>query len=304
MVSIAPTLSERHDHPILGVSTLIGNLILMALISAVVKTLSLTYPLGEILLFRFIFAMLFFWVILFSGVGITALSTKRPLEHAIRSFSGICSLGLFYYAVTVIPIADATALAYSAPIFITLFSVFLLDEAIGLRRWLAVIVGFIGVVLITQPGGADWNAGFTAAVGSAITGALVAIWLRRLSSSEKSVSIGLYYNSTGTLVCMAWVIYSGWVSPQGDDLLIFLIFGLMCAAQQWLLTISFRYAEASLLAPFEYLAMIFAAIVGYIFWDEIPVLTTWLGAGVIAASGLFIFMRKSQLSDQDHEFDE
>ena len=145
--------------------------------------------------------------------------------------------------------------------------------------------------MIAQPGGADWNAGFVAAVGSAIAGALVAIWLRRLSSSEKSVAIGLYYNSTGTVFCVAWVVYSGWVLPQGSELLMFLIFCIMCAAQQWLLTISFRYAEASLLAPFEYLAMVFAAIVGFVFWDEVPVLTTWLGGMVIAASGLFIFMR-------------
>ena len=83
--------------------------------------------------------------------------------------------------------------------------------------------------------------------------------------------------------------------PQGIDLLMFLVFGIMCAGQQWLLTISFRYAEASLLAPFEYLAMIFAAIVGFVFLGEVPVLTTWLGGAVIAASGLFIFKRKQQL---------
>ena len=299
MVSVVTTLSERRDHSVLGIATFIGNLILMSLISALVKTLSLSFPLSEILLFRFLFAMLFFWLILFSTTGIGSLSTKRPLEHVIRSFAGICSLGLFYYAVTVIPIADATALAYAAPIFITLFSIFLLDETIGIRRWLAVIIGFAGVILIAQPGGSDWNAGFAAAVGSAVTGALVAIWLRRLSSSEKSVVIGLYYNSTGTLFCLAWVVYTGWVLPQGSELLMFLIFGLMCAAQQWLLTISFRYAEASLLAPFEFLAMVFAAIVGFIFWDEVPVLTTWLGGVVIAASGLFIFMRKRQRISQD-----
>lgn len=83
--------------------------------------------------------------------------------------------------------------------------------------------------------------------------------------------------------------------PQGIDLLMFLVFGIMCAGQQWLLTISFRYAEASLLAPFEYLAMIFAAIVGFVFFGEVPVLTTWLGGAVIAASGLFIFKHKQQL---------
>jgi drug/metabolite transporter (DMT)-like permease len=297
MATVVTTLSERRDHPLLGISAFVGNIILMALISALVKTLAQAYPLGEILLIRFIFASLSFWLILFSTAGFIALKTRRPIDHMIRSFSGIFSLGMFYYAVSVIPIADATALAYAAPIFITLFSIFLLDEIIGIRRWLAVITGFIGVLLIAQPGGAEWNAGFGAAIGSAVSGALVAIWLRRLSSSEKSVTIGVYYNSTGTLFCLALVAYGGWVLPVGNDLFLFLVFGLMCAAQQWLLTVSFRYAEASLLAPFEYLALVFAAIVGFVFWDEVPVLTTWLGAAVIAGSGLFIFMRKRQRAE-------
>ena len=264
----------------------------MALISASVKALSDSYPLGEILLIRFAFAALFFWFILLSTTGLSGLSTNRPFGHAIRTVSGITSLSLFFFAVSVIPMADATALSYSAPIFITLLSIFLLKETIGVRRWLAIIAGFIGVLLIAQPGGAGWNIGVVAGIASAITGALVAIWLRRLSSTERSVTIGLYYNNTGVLVCIVWVLLMGGVLPRGEDLLLFCVFGAMCAAQQWLLTNSFRYAEASLLAPFEYLAMIFAAIVGYLFWGEVPVLTTWIGAAVIASSGLFIFVRK------------
>ena len=118
--------------------------------------------------------------------------------------------------------------------------------------------------------------------------------VRKLSDTEKSVTIGTYYNSLGCLVCLGWVLLSGWLTPRGDDLLLFLALGLGCGLQQWLLTVSFRYAEASLLAPFEYLAMVFAALVGYLFWGEIPLLTTWLGAAIIAASGLFIFVRRQQ----------
>ncbi|MFT5658392.1 MAG: drug/metabolite transporter (DMT)-like permease [Gammaproteobacteria bacterium] len=294
MTSVAVAISQSRDHPTLGISTFIANLVLMALVSASVKALSVDYPLGEILAFRFAFAALFFWTILLSTTGLSGLSTRRPIDHAIRTVSGITSLSLLFFAVTQIPIADATALSYSAPIFITLLSIFLLKETIGLRRWLAIIAGFIGVLLIAQPGVAGWSIGMAAAIASAITGALVAIWLRRLSHTEKSVTIGLYYNTSGALVCLAWMLAINGILPTGEDLLLFCVFGLMCAAQQWLLTISFRYAEASLLAPFEYMAMIFAAIVGYLFWGEIPVLTTWLGAAVIAASGLFIFVRRQR----------
>ena len=288
-------INEHRDHPALGIWTFIGNLLLMALLSAAVRELvNRDYPLSEVLLSRYLFASSFFWIILLSTAGLAGLATQRPLDHAIRSISGIVSLALLYFAITRIPIADATALAYAAPIFITVLSIFLLGEVIGLQRWLAVIAGFIGVLLIARPEADGWDIGVIAAAGSALTGALVAIWLRKLSSSEKSVSIGIYYNSLGSLVCLAWVLWSGWLTPRGADLWLFLGFGIGCGMQQWLLTVSFRYAEASLLAPFEYLAMVFAAIVGFVFWGEVPVLTTWIGGAIIAASGLFIFMRRQK----------
>ncbi len=287
--------SERRDHPELGTATFVGNLAIMALLSATVRELvNRDYPLAEVLLLRYVFASGVFWVILLSTAGLAALATRRPRDHAIRSVSGIISLALLYYAITLIPIADATAIAYAAPIFITLLSIFFLGEVIGPRRWIAVILGFAGVLLITQPQADSWNVGALAALGSAISGAMVAVWLRKLSSSEKSVAIGIYYNSLGSLVCLGWVLLSGWLTPRGVDTWLFVGFGLGCGLQQWLLTVSFRYAEASLLAPFEYLAMVFAAIVGYVFWGEIPTLTTWAGGAIIAASGLFIFKRRQR----------
>ena len=288
-------ISEQRDHPALGITTFVGNLLLMTLLGAAVRELVLRdYPLGEVLLFRFLFASSFFWVILFFTVGFAALATRRRLDHAIRGLSGVVSLSLFYFSLTRIPIADATAITYAAPIFITVLSIFLLGEVIGLRRWVAVLLGFVGVLLIARPQAESWDVGLLAALGSAFFGALVAIWLRKLSSSEKPVVIGVYYNSLGSLVCLAWVLMSGWLTPRENDLWLFAAFGLGCGLQQWLLTVSFRYAEASLLAPFEYLAMVFAAIVGYVFWGEIPVLTTWIGAAVIAASGVFIFVRRQK----------
>ena len=287
--------TDLRDRPRLGIATFVGNLALMALIGAAVRELvARGYPLAEVLLWRYVFAAGLFWALLVMTAGLAGLVTRRPLDHAIRGASGVLSLGLFYFAITRIPIADATALAYAAPIFITVLSIFLLGEVIGPRRWIAVVAGFIGVLLIARPGGAGWDIGVAAAAGSAVTGALVAIWLRKLASSERAVTIGLYYNSLGVGVCAAWTIFAGWLTPRGDDWLLFAAFALGCGAQQGLLTISFRYAEASVLAPFEYLAMVFAAIVGYAFWGEVPSTATWLGAAIIAGSGLFIFMHRQQ----------
>jgi drug/metabolite transporter (DMT)-like permease len=295
-VANALSYSGHQNNPTLGIATFVGNLILMVFISAGVRTLVVRdYPLAEILLFRYLFACGFFWIILLSTIGLPGLATKRYFDHFFRSTVGILSLGMFYFAVTKIPLADATAIAYAAPIFISVLAIFLLGEKIGVQRWVAVVAGFIGVLLIARPVGTSLNFGVVAAVASAFTGALVAIWLRKLSSSEKPVAIGTYYNSLGSLICLFWVVSTGWLVPHQDDFILLTGFGLMCGIQQWCLTISFRYAEASLLAPFEYLAMVFAAIAGFLLWDEVPVLMTWIGAAVIAASGLFIFMRRQKL---------
>ena len=129
-------LGGHRDHPTLGIATFVGNLMLMTLLSAAVRELvNREYPLSEVLLLRYLFASLFFWLILFSTTGLAGLATRRPLDHAIRSVSGVVSLGLLYFAITRIPIADATALAYAAPIFITVLSIFLLGEEIGLRGY-------------------------------------------------------------------------------------------------------------------------------------------------------------------------
>ena len=292
MAASSQSLAGHRDLPGFGITVFIGNLAIMALLGAGVRELlGRGYPLAEVLLLRFTFASLIFWGVLLTTVGFAGLATRRPIDHAIRGFSGVFSLGLLYFALSRIPLADATAIAYAAPIFITVLAIFLLGETIGIRRWLAVIAGFAGVVLIAQPGGSGWDIGMLAAAGSAFGGAFVAIWLRKLSSSERSVTIGVYYNSLGTLICAGWMIWSGGRLPGIDDAWLLAGFALGCGLQQWLLTISFRYAEASLLAPFENLAMVFAAIVGFLVWGEVPALTTWLGAAVIAASALFILRR-------------
>ncbi|MFT5502328.1 MAG: drug/metabolite transporter (DMT)-like permease [Gammaproteobacteria bacterium] len=285
-------VNHRRDKPALGIATFMGNLLLMTILSAFVKLLSETYPLSAILLIRFFSAFLFFSLLVFPRFGISGLHTKRPWEHAIRSFSGVASLSMFFFAISMVPMADATAISYSAPLFITILSIFFLNEKIGPARWSAVIAGFCGVLIIAQPTGATINSGLVAAIGSAIFGAIVAIWLRRLSDTEKSATIGFYYNTTGLSICIAWFLFNDPVYPNPADMGLFLIFALCCAAQQWLLTISFRYAEASLLAPFDYFAMVFAAILGYWVWFEIPTIETIIGGSIIAVSGLVIFFRK------------
>jgi len=280
------------DRPMLGIALLMLSLLTMAGMGALAKILTTDLTVAQILLFRYVLATLPFLFLLPRNGGAETLRIKKPAGLVIRTVSGITSLSLYFYAIATIPLADATALAYAAPIFVVILSVPFLGEVIGCRRWLAVVVGFVGVLLITQPGDAGWNLGYLAGVGSAMFGAVVAVWLRRLAPVEKISTIAIYYNLAGALFFGVWVLVIGWTTPDVGDLFLLLLLGMLAGPQQYLLTASYRYAEASLLAPYDYVAMMFAAGIGYVFWSEAPALTTWMGCGVIAGSGIFVAYRE------------
>ena len=293
-----PQVSDSHlgDKPLLGVALFLGCLMLMSGITALVKLLGEGYPLQQLLLFRFGLAAITFVCLMPGNGGFSVLNTRRPLDHAIRTWSGIISLSAFFYAVTQIPIADATAISYAAPIFIVLLSIPFLGETIGIRRWFAVLFGFAGMLLIAKPGVLAFEPGYIAAIVSAVFGAMVAVWLRRLAPTEKTVTSGLYYNTTGALVMAIWVATTGWTMPSLPDLALMILLGLIAGPQQYLFAAAYRFAEASMLAPLDYVILIFAAIIGYVFWGEVPALTTWVGCAIIAASGIFTAYRERIVS--------
>ncbi|MDJ0608898.1 MAG: DMT family transporter [Kiloniellales bacterium] len=292
----AETPDRRRNRPLFGIGLALASLALLSILTAMVKWLGEAYPVSQILFFRFLFALPPILYFLRRAGGVAALRTRRPLDHALRSGFGVCGIGLFFFAITEIPLAEATAIFYAAPIFVTALSVPILGEAVGPRRWTAVLVGFVGVFVITDPTGAVLGLGIMAAVASAVFSALVSIWIRRLSRSEATATIALYYNSTGTLVAGALVLIFGWRTPEPLDLLVLVSLGLIGGLAQYLMTASFRYAEASLLTPFEYLALIFAAVIGFLVWQEVPPWTTLTGAAIIVASGLFVIYREAWLA--------
>ena len=287
--------NKRIDSPLVGIIFFVSNLLIMVLISALVKNLSDTYPVSQILLFRFVFAVIPLFVLMLFVHGIASMRTTRLRDHGIRSVSGVVSLSLFFYAISLIPIAEATMLAYASPIFITLLSIPILSEKIGIRRWGAVILGFLGVVVVAQPGSAIFSLGGLIAILSALTAAIVAIWLRKLSDTEHVTTIGIIYNSLGSLVFLGWTFVAGWVAISGlYDWLLLITVGIAASFQQFFFIIAFRYSEASLLAPFEYLILIFSAMVGYLFWQEVPALTSIIGGMLIVSGGLVILARSNK----------
>ncbi len=284
--------NKRVDAPLLAVGFYVGNLLIMVLISALVKVLSEHYPVSQILFFRYVFAVIPLFVYMMLTLGISSMKTSRPGAHAIRSVSGVVSVSLFFYAIALIPMAEATMLAYASPIFITLLSIPVLSERIGPRRWLAVIAGFIGVVVITNPGSEIFSLGSFFAIGSAMTAALVVVWLRLLSDTESPTTTSIIYNTLGALVFALWAWIAGWVSvDSGVHWMLLIAVGLCASVQQFCFAIAFKYGEASMLAPFEYLVLIFSGLTGYLFWSEVPAPSSIVGGAIIVLSGLIIIAR-------------
>lgn len=287
--------AREGDRPGFGVALLVVSMLSMTLLTGIVKDLSERVPLAEIMFYRFAFSLFPFAVLVARAGGLASLATRRPFDHAVRIVCGLVSLWLYFFAVGEIPLAEATTLASAAPIFVTMLSIPLLDERVGLRRWLAVAAGFGGVLLIVRPEGATVAPGALAAAASALLSALVAIWLRRLAATESAGTIGLLYNGAGTLVFLAVWLAGAPGATSATDIALMVVVGLLAGLQQVTLTESYRYAEASLLAPFTYGALVFSAAAGFAVWGEVPAPATFAGAGIIVASGLFILYRERRV---------
>lgn len=266
----------------------------MALMSALVKLVSQRQPLAEVVFYRFAGSLLpLLWILQRHG-GIGLLRTTQPAQHLVRSLFGVLGIALYFYALGAIPMADATALTYSAPLFLALFAVVILAERVGVATWLAVATGFVGMLMVASPRGHGFGLGTAAAIGSAVFGALVSVWIRRLSANDAPVTIAVIYNTFGLVVAVAWLLLTVGAPGIDIDTAYMAVAGLLGGAQQYLMTSAFRYAEASFLAPLQYLLLVFAAIVGWLFWDEVPTLAAVIGAVIISASGVYIVRYQSR----------
>ncbi|MEM7170336.1 MAG: DMT family transporter [Pseudomonadota bacterium] len=295
------------DNLRLAAALMLGNLSGMALVSVLVKQVATTQPdmpVTQILFFRFACCLpIFLWPMWRAG-GISALKTSYPIQHVLRGSFGLTALALFFYAITLIPLADATALAYASPLFITLLSIPILGERVGPWRWSAIAVGLVGMLLIARPdqaflgealaGVSLVELGILAGVGSAFFGALVSIWLRRLGRTEPAFRIVIFYNGAGAILFGLWTTAQGWVLPDGVTFLLLPAIGLVAGFQQLSFALSYRYAEASLLAPFEFLLLPIAALLGFVVFGEIPAWASLAGAGLIVTSGLVVLYREGR----------
>lgn len=250
----------------------------------------------ELMFFRSAVGMPVTMAWLAMGPGIGVVRTKRPGAHLLRSLIGITSLTMLYKALMLLPIADAVTIGFSSPAFATLLSVLILHEKVGPHRWAAVVIGFLGVLIVTQPSGADLPvAGIVFALIGAASSAAATVTIRQMSSVESHGSIVFWFFVFSTLVSgVGMLFHSSAHPPMTWALLIF--GGVTGAAAQLLMTRALQVAPVSVVAPFDYSQIIWAALLGWLIWSTLPGPSTLFGAALIIVSGIYTGWREHRLA--------
>jgi len=263
-----------------------------------------SYPLGQVLFFRGFFGLVFYFFIIPRKRLKNFYYTKRAGLHFLRCFFGLIALISIFIALRNLPLATVVSISFAAPIFTTIFYIFFLSENVGLYRWLAVIVGFIGIIIIAEPGFNSLNIYFIYPIIFCLGLSYVAIAIRQLSTTEPIWLIALNFSAAITLVSFFTVPF-GWVMPDIKDLILLSLIGIFGGVANLWLSQSYKFSEVSLVTPLKYLALVFAIIFGYFIWDEMPSIKTLVGALLVIISSIIIFRReitlKKQVSIPRHE---
>ena len=249
------------------------------------------YPTGEVLFFRGFFGLLPTYFLIPKNKLKTFYTTERSKEHLFRCLMGLMALIAIVVALRELPLAVVVSLSYAAPLFITVLSIFLLSEKVGVFRWLAVIIGFIGVIIIAEPGFKGMNYLYFLPLIFCIGMAFVTIMIRKLSTTEPIWLISIFFTITISIAGLA-TIPMGWKMPNFQDFILLALIGVTGGSANLFLTQSYKLSEVSLVAPLKYLALVFAIFFGYFIWNEIPTIKTLIGASLVVLSSLIIFRRE------------
>ena len=289
------------EKPALGIALKLGATLAFSLMYVAIR-LAGAVPVGEAVFFRAFFALVPLFVLSVFTVGPAAVvRTQRPFLHLVRSAAGVTSMFLNFAALKLLPLAELTGFSFVAPIFAVVLAALVLREHVGPYRGAAVVIGFAGVLFMLEPhggvgaiAGAGLSAGSALALLGALLSSFVVIFIRQMSTTERSEAIVFYFMTFTAIAGALTMIW--WHVPLTPKMTLWLVLcGLLGGIGQICMTFSYRYAEPSLLAPFDYVAMVWAMLLGFLFFSEIPERLVLVGAAIVVASGLYIAWRERQL---------
>jgi drug/metabolite transporter (DMT)-like permease len=285
-----------------GIALMLLSCLFLTLGDALSKLLTKTYPVGEIIFARSI-VMLAIGAAVCVWHGSAAPILPNSLRNQLRRAGYfVASTFLVNWSFKLLPLPVAHAILFATPIFMTALAPFLLAERVGFSRWAAVIIGFVGVVVITDPGGGVWGWTVLLPLVAALAGALRDLATREMAGVESTMSL-IFFMAAATCVAGVTTAPFGWVLPTWPELALMLAFGLATTTALFLQVLAFRIAEAGLLAPFKYSSIIWSIALGFLFWGYVPTLAMLGGVVIVIGSGLYILqheigLRRKRLAPQ------
>lgn len=299
------SIISRHDNPLLGIGLKVASVGVFLAMATLLKATD-GIPAGELVFFRSLFAIVPIVIFLAWRRELAAgWRTQRPMGHVWRGAIGVLGQGFGFYALTQLPLAEATALNYMLPLLIVIASAVLLREEVRLFRWSAVVIGLIGVGIIIWPrltlfgeggtvAGTHPGLGALAALASCVFATFAFLQIRRLVETERSSTIVLYYSIMCSLLALLTLPF-GWVMPSPAEAAMLVAAGICGGIGQVLMTESFRHADMSVVAPFEYSSLLFSIVIGYLVFGDVPTLSMIAGSLILVASGILIILRERRL---------
>jgi drug/metabolite transporter (DMT)-like permease len=293
-VETAP-LTERRTEVAPAIACMLVGAAVLTLNDALIKALSATYPTGEMLFIRGVFVWP--WILLFTmrSGGLASLRVHNVSGQALRGACVIASAFLFITGLRHLTLADAIAVSFTGPLFITALAPLVLGEKVGWRRWLAVLIGFAGVLFMLRPGSAVLQWAIIFPLGAAVCGGLRDLITRRIAGTETTVAVLAVTTTVVLLAGLATAPFIGWVPPRPADITTFAASGALIAVAHTLMIEAFRRGEAALVAPFKYSSLLWATLIGFFMFGEHLDPWTIAGAVIIVLAGLYVLHRETQL---------
>lgn len=287
--------SVAQQRKVTGILLMCVGVACLSVNDAIAKALTATYSPLQIVFMRSVLAAPVAVLIVLRIGGAQALVSHRPAAHLLRGILWICATVLFFTSIMHLGLAEATALIFVAPLFITAISAMLLKEHVGWRRWAAVIAGFIGVLIVIQPGAATFRPVLLLPVATAFIYALLMISARWVDKRESVWTLLLYFTGTSAFLS-AFIVPFVWIAIRPDDLWLFIATAAFGTAGMTMMSQAFRITPAAVVAPLEYTAILWATALGWLIWSDVPDTATIIGAAVIITSGVIVILREHSAS--------
>jgi drug/metabolite transporter (DMT)-like permease len=288
--------SSPVNRPAAGIGYAVIAMALFSAMDAVGKWLVADFSTFQVLAMRGVFSIILLMPFLVRGAGIVGVLRTQNLKGQIfRSLLGVGAMFGFFSALRYLPLADATAIGFAGSLFMAALSVPLLGERVGPRRWAAILVGFSGVLIIVQPGSSAFQVASLLVVLSAFLYAMMMIATRWLSRTESNVSMVFYHSLVATFIGLVALPFV-WVTPSLLDWVLFAVMGAFATLAHLALAQAFRLAPVAVVGPFEYSTLLWATIIGFVVWQEVPGPNVWYGSVLLVAAGIYILYRETKIA--------